>query len=150
MVTIYLAQPEFIPRRSLFHSSASWCIYPIVIIYIMVPHQTRLHSFIRSWAVVLLSFFPLKLVAALYPTVRLSHWRQVQKNIHSRVWTPGTTWSVVHPGGLPLLVPHSFWWLGDMGLTHGDWSGLLSRVATPGTTRSCIPPEGLLSWSPYP
>ena len=30
-------------------------------------------------------------LAALYPTVRLSPWRQVQKNIHSRVWTPGPT-----------------------------------------------------------
>ena len=30
-------------------------------------------------------------LAALYPTVRLSPWRQVRKNIHSRVWTPGPT-----------------------------------------------------------
>ena len=28
-------------------------------------------------------------------------------NIHSRVWTPGPTWSVLHPGGPPLLVPLS-------------------------------------------
>ena len=70
-------------------------------------------------------------LAALYPTVRLSHWRQVRENIHSTVWTPGTTWSVVHPGGLPLLAPHSSWWLGDMGLTHGDWSGLLSGGLPP-------------------
>ena len=46
-------------------------------------------------------------LAALYPTVRLSPWRQVRKNIHSRVWTPGPTWSVLHPGGPPLLVPLS-------------------------------------------
>ena len=46
-------------------------------------------------------------LAALYPTVRLSPWRQVWKNIHSRVWTPGPTWSVLHPGGPPLLVPLS-------------------------------------------
>ena len=38
---------------------------------------------------------------------RLSPWRQVRKNIHSRVWTPGPTWSVLHPGGPPLLVPLS-------------------------------------------
>ena len=48
-----------------------------------------------------------KPLAALYPTVRLSPWRQVRKNIHSRVWTPGPTWSVLHPGGPPLLVPLS-------------------------------------------
>ena len=48
-------------------------------------------------------------LAALYPTVRLSPWRQVRKNIHSRVWTPGPTWSVLHPGGPPLLVPLSSW-----------------------------------------
>ena len=46
-------------------------------------------------------------LVALYPTVRLSPWRQVRKNIHSRVWTPGPTWSVLHPGGPPLLVPLS-------------------------------------------
>ena len=87
-------------------------------------------------------------LAALYPTVRLSPWRHVRKNIHSRVWTPGPTWSVLHPGGQPSWFP-SVPVLGDMGLTPGDWSGLLSRVATPGTTRSCLPPGGLLSWSPY-
>ena len=47
--------------------------------------------------------------AALYPTVRLSPWRQVRKNIHSRVGTPGSTWSVLPPGRAPppppLLVP---------------------------------------------
>ena len=139
MVTIYFAQPEFIPRRSF--------LFLCILMYLynskhIVLHQTRSHSFIRSWAVVLLSFFPLKKsdrevqsLAALYPTVR-----QVRKNIHSRVWTLGTTWSLLHPGGPPLLVPLSSWWLGDMGLTHGDWSGLLSRVATHGTSRSCPPP----------
>ena len=82
---------------------------------------------------------------ALYPTVRLSPWRQVRRNIHSRVWTAGPTWSVLQPGGPPLLVPLISLWQGDMGVIPGDWSGLLSRVATPGTTRS-----SLLSWSPYP
>ena len=37
----------------------------------------------------------------------LIKWRQVRKNIHSMVWTPGPTWSVLHPGGPPLLVPLS-------------------------------------------
>lgn len=60
-------------------------------------------------------------LAALYPTVRLSPWRQVEKNIHSRVWTPSRTWSILPPGGPPLLVPLSSWWLGDMGLTPGDY-----------------------------
>ena len=46
-------------------------------------------------------------LAAPHPIVRLSPWRQVRKNIHSRVWTPGPTWSVLHPGGPPLLVPLS-------------------------------------------
>ena len=49
---------------------------------------------------------PLRL-AALYPTVRLSPWRQVRKNIHSSAWTPRPTWTVLHPGGPPLLVPPS-------------------------------------------
>ena len=40
-------------------------------------------------------------LVALYPTVRLSPWRQVRKNIHARVWTPGPTWSVLHPPGSP-------------------------------------------------
>ena len=87
-------------------------------------------------------------LVALYPTVRLSPWRQVRKNIHSRVWTPGHTWSVLHQGGPPLLVPLSPSWLRDMGLTPRDWSGPLSRVTTPGITRSCLPQGGLLSWSP--
>ena len=44
-------------------------------------------------------------VIALYPKVRLSTWRQVRKNIHSRVWTPCPTWSVLHPGGPPSWFP---------------------------------------------
>ena len=71
---------------------------------------------------------------------RWAPWRQVWKNIHSRVWSPSPTWSVLHSGGPPLLVPLSSCWLGDMGLTPRDWSGLLSRVATPSTTQSCLPP----------
>ena len=118
----------------------------------MALYLTRSHSFIRFRGCGTAVLLPNKRsgrevqpVAALYPTVRLSPWRQVQKNIHSRVWTPGSTWSALHPGGPPLLVPLSSLWLGDMGLTPEDWSGLLSRVATPGTTRSCLPPGGLLS-----
>ena len=57
---------------------------------------------------------------------------------------------ITPPTRPPHLVPLSSKWLGDIGLTPGDWSGLLSRVATPGTTRSCLPPGGLLYWSPYP
>ena len=89
-------------------------------------------------------------LAARYPTLRLSPWRQVRKNIHSRVWTPSPTWSVLHLGGPPFLVPLSSYWLGDMGLTPEDWSGLLSRVATPGTTRSCLPPRRASLLVPLP
>ena len=42
-------------------------------------------------------------LVVLYPTVRLSPWRQVRKNIHARVWTPGPTWSVLHPPWFPLV-----------------------------------------------
>ena len=44
-------------------------------------------------------------LAALYPILSLSPWRQVRKNIHSMVSTPSPTWSVLRPGGPPLLVP---------------------------------------------
>ena len=80
----------------------------------MVLYWTRSHSFIRSRGCGTTALLPNKRsgrevqpLAALYPTVRLSPWRQVRKNIHSRVWTPGPTWSVLHPGGPPLLVPLS-------------------------------------------
>ena len=71
-------------------------------------------------------------LAALYPTVRLSPWRQVQKNIYSRVWTPSPTWSVLHLGGL-----------GDMGLTP-------VQGGYPRYHLFCLPTGGLLSWSPLP
>ena len=80
----------------------------------MVLYLTRSHSFIRFRGYETAVWLPNKRsgrevqpLAALYPTVRLSPWRQVRKNIHSRVWTPGPTWSVLHPGGPPLLVPLS-------------------------------------------
>ena len=80
----------------------------------MVLYSTRSHSFIRFLGYETAVWLPNKRsgrevqpLAALYPTVRLSPWRQVRKNIHSRVWTPGPTWSVLHPGGPPLLVPLS-------------------------------------------
>ena len=92
----------------------------------MVLYLTRSHSFIRFLGYETAVWLPNKRsgrevqpLAALYPTVRLSPWRQVRKNIHSSVWTPGPTWSVLHTGGSPLLVPLSSWWLGDMGLTPG-------------------------------
>ena len=94
MIPIYLARPERI--------------------YIMVLYWTRSLSFIRFRGCGTAVLLPNKRsgrevqpLAALYPTVRLSPWRQVRKNIHSRVWTPGPTWSVLHPGGPPLLVPLS-------------------------------------------
>ena len=80
----------------------------------MVLYSTRSHSFTRFRGCDTADWLPNKRsgrevqpLAALYPTVRLSPWRQVRKNIHSRVWTPGPTWSVLHPGGPPLLVPLS-------------------------------------------
>ena len=80
----------------------------------MVLYLGRSHSFIRFRGCETAVWLPnkrsgreLQPLAALYPTVRLSPWRQVRKNIHSRVWTPGPTWSVLHPGGPPLLVPLS-------------------------------------------
>ena len=80
----------------------------------MVLYLTRSHSFIRFRGYETAVWLPNKRsgrevqpLAALYPTVRLSSWRQVRKNVHSRVWTPGPTWSVLHPGGPPLLVPLS-------------------------------------------
>ena len=44
-------------------------------------------------------------LAALYPTVRLSPWRQVRKNIHSRVWTPPDLYSTQedHASWFPLV-----------------------------------------------
>ena len=87
--------------------------------------------------------------AALYPTVRLSPWRQVRKNIHSRVGTPGSTWSVLPQVGHPPPGSLSPPWLWDMGLTH--WRQLRtiqSRVATPGTTWSVLRPGGHSSPGP--
>ena len=82
-------------------------------------------------------------LAALYPTVRLSPWRQVWKNIHSMVWTPCPTWSVPHPaGGPPLLVP-----LSSLVLTPGDWSGLVSGWLSPVPLDLVSPQEG---FSPGP
>ena len=61
----------------------------------MLYLTSRSHSFIRFrgyetavWLRNKRSGREVQLLAALYPTVRLSPWRQVQKNIHSRVWTP--------------------------------------------------------------
>ena len=58
----------------------------------MVLYWTRSHSFIRFWGCGTTVSFPNKRsgrevqpLAALYPTVRLSPWRQIRKNIHSRV-----------------------------------------------------------------
>ena len=53
----------------------------------------------------------------------LAHWRQVRRNIHSRVATPGTTWSVLPPGGAPPPGSHNPSGLWDMGLTPGGRSG---------------------------
>ena len=64
----------------------------------MVLYWTGSHSFIRfqdcGTAVLLAnerSGREVQPLAALYPTVRLSPWRQVWKNIHSRMWTHGPT-----------------------------------------------------------
>ena len=80
----------------------------------MVLYWTKSHSFIKFLGCETTVLLPNKRsgrevqpLAALYPTVRLSLWRQVWKNIHSRVWSAGSTWSVLHPRGPPLLVPLS-------------------------------------------
>ena len=113
MFTIYLARPERISSRPLFYSSTSICTLKINHLHYGL-YWTRSHSFIgfRGCGTAVLlpnkrSGREVQPLAALYPTVRLSPWRQVRKNIHSRVWTPGPTWSVLHPGGPPLLVPLS-------------------------------------------
>ena len=62
-------------------------------------------------------------LAALYPTVRLSPWGQVRKNLHSGVWTPGPTWSVLHPGGPP---PPPAWFP----LVPSDWGKWASPPET--------------------
>ena len=61
----------------------------------MVLHWTRSRSFIKFLGCGTTVLLPNKSsgrevqpLAALYPTVWHSPWRQVQKNIHSRVWTP--------------------------------------------------------------
>ena len=83
--------------RSLLYSSASICMFTINL-YITALYWTRCHSFIGfrgGRSTVLLpnkkSGREVQPLAALYPTVRLSPWRQVRKNIQSRVWTPGHT-----------------------------------------------------------
>ena len=70
----------------------------LYIIYIMVLYCTRSCSFIKFLGCGITFLLPNKSsgrevqpLAALYPAVRLSPWRQVRKNIHSRVWTPGPT-----------------------------------------------------------
>ena len=80
----------------------------------VVLYWTRSHSFIRfrGWGTAVLppnkrSGREVQPLAALYTTVRLSPLRQVWKNIHSRVCTPGPALSVPHLGGPPLLAPLS-------------------------------------------
>ena len=72
-------------------------------------------------------------LAALYPTVRLSPWRQVRKNIHSRVWISGPTWSVLHSEGHPSwfpLVPNDWGiWASPPETDQDSW--LLSRSPDP-------------------
>ena len=90
-------------------------------------------------------------LVALYPTVRLSPCLETGPEKYPLQGVdPRFHLICTLPRRATPLVPLSSWWLGDIGLTPGDWSELLSRVATPGTTRSCLSPGGLLSWSPYP
>ena len=105
MFTIYLARPE---RFQVDHYFIPLYLYVSLrlIIYIMVLYWTTSHPFIRfrgcGTAVLLRtkrSGREVQPLAALYPTVRLSPWRQVRKNIHSKVWTPGPAWSVLRSGG---------------------------------------------------
>ena len=62
-------------------------------------------------------------LAVLYPT-EPSPWRQVRKNIYSRVWTLGPTWSVLYP-----LVP-SDWgiWASTLETDQDSFPGWLPRV----------------------
>ena len=113
MVTIYLVQPEFIPRRSFLFLCILMYLYNSNHLYYgtTLDQVAFLHQVLGCGTTVFLSIKKsdreVQPLAALYPTVRLSHWRQVRKNILSRVWTPGTTLSLLHPGGPPLLVPLS-------------------------------------------
>ena len=110
--TTYLTQPERIPSRSLFYFCTPIGLFRLII-YTMVLYWTRSHSFIRFRGCGTTISFPNKRsgrevqpLAALYPTVRLSPWRQVRKNIHSRVATPGTTRSCLPLGGLLSWSPY--------------------------------------------
>ena len=63
--------------------------------------------------------------------------------------TPSPTWSVLHPGGSPLLIPLSS--IGDMSLTTGDCCQDFCPGWLPLVPLDLVfLPEGLLSWSPYP
>ena len=113
LVLLIKSYVHYIFSRPLFYSSTSICILKINHLYYGL-YWTRSYSFIRFRGCETAVLLPNKRsgkevqpLASLYPTVRLSPWRQVRKNIHSRVWTPGPTWSVLHPGGPPLLVPLS-------------------------------------------
>ena len=91
-VYIFRTTRTFFACRSLLYSSPSICILKINW-YVMVFYQTRSHSFLRFWACRSTVLLPNKKsgrevqsLAAFYPTVR-----QVGKNIHSRMRTPGHT-----------------------------------------------------------
>ena len=97
MFTIYLARPERISSRPLFYSSTSICTLKINHLYYGL-YWTRSHSFIGFRGCGTAVLLPNKRgdrevqpLASLYPTIRPSPWRQVRKNIHSSVWTPGPT-----------------------------------------------------------
>ena len=97
MVTIYLAQPEIIPKRSFLFLCILMYLYNSNHLYygITLDQVAFLHQVLGCGTTVFLSIKKsdreVQPLATLYPTVRLSYWRQVRKNIHSKVWTPGTT-----------------------------------------------------------
>ena len=84
-------------KQTLFFSSTSICTLKINHLYYGL-YWTRSHSFIgfRGCGTAVLlpnkrSDREVQPLASLYPTIRPSPWRQVRKNIHSSVWTPGPT-----------------------------------------------------------
>ena len=127
------------------------------IICIIVLYRTRSHfPSLGPWAVELLSFFPIKVVEGkCNPSCTLPH--SLGHRFCKKYPLQGDCGPPVPPDvystqeGNPSWFPTVYivvpWWLEDMGLTPGKWSGLLSRVANPGTTQSCLSPGGLLSWS---
>ena len=117
------------PSRSLFYSSASWCICTTLIIYIMVLYQTKTHSFIRSWNVELLSFFPLKKSqGSATPGCTLTHSKAKPSKTGPEKYPLYST-QEGHPSWF-LLVPCDWWiWASPPETDQDSCSGWLPLVS---------------------